>query len=199
MDVIKPLGDLPLLTQQEPVSSPEQIQSETGVVSQSIDTIEAVDASTNPFDTNLVQTPFASERASETSALSTQISAQLQVLQQQLTDLKNQKQGIIEQISQLEAEYVGLELSQQQSANPQTANKMSNLQSQIAGLQSQLATVDVEIKEVLNEITKLQDEENSTTISTESQIEIGKGAAADLNKAEDSYQQILSSVSILLK
>lgn len=155
MESIKRPVDLPLLTQQEPASTQQQqIQNEPADISQLPDSIE-IAASPTVFDANTIQTPFAAEPASGLYVPSNLTSARLQELQQQLTALENQKQEILNQILQVETQCAGLELSQQQSPNPQTQVQILNLQKQLAELQSQLVKVDQQIQEILNEMNQL--------------------------------------------
>lgn len=121
----------------------------------------------------------------------------IQDLAQKLNDLKIEKQGLQKQIINLMDQMMTLETLYAEHPTAELADKMATLEQQIQSLKNDLAQVESQIKQILQEIQNLQQQEDVEKAEIERRQELEQKIVETVDKAADSYSQILSDISKL--
>ena len=111
----------------------------------------------------------------------------LEQLRNQLDSLKNEKQVLMKQIMATTAEIMGAEFAHDDGRAAAASAKLEELK-------SQLAEVDVQIKSLLKEIEKVEQQENTEKDRLENQQEEQSTINSNLQKAAESYKQVLDAI-----
>ena len=158
------------------------VEATPGGIAQLPDSIET-------FQSN-APSVFKAFEATDTKAIAT---SELGKRNQQLQELKYEKQELMAKIVEVQNQIAALESSSVQSQSPQGQSQIANLQQQLNALQSQLAKVDSAIATLLDEIQKLQGQENSEQDANNTDTGISK----DIEKAAESFADILNTIDDL--
>ncbi|HSE39355.1 MAG TPA: hypothetical protein VLH08_01205 [Acidobacteriota bacterium] len=110
----------------------------------------------------------------------------LEQLRNELDFLRNQKQGLVAQISTTMTEIAGAQFANDQSHVAAASAKLQQLQ-------SELAKVEVQIKSVLKQIDELRQQEDTVQDEIVSQQEQQNTVNSNLQNAAETYQQILNT------
>lgn len=114
---------------------------------------------------------------------------QLAALTARLDALNKQKQGILQQIFDVERQTVGAEMAHD-------TKRVAALGYQLDALKGQLATVDVAIKNIVQQIQQLQDEEQRDQDDIKHAEENLQRLSEALNKAASQYTAIVGAASM---
>ena len=158
----------------EQVTNNETIQQSAGGISSTPDQLEVSPFSTSSLFGSAIQNLHIQEQPES------------QKLQQELAELKTEKEGLTSQIQHLEQQVSADEFAGNTSAIPQ-------LQQQITALQQQLAKVDVEIQQLLQQIEQLQQQEQNAQDQAQQANDSQTQIFQNLDKAAESLAEIRSA------
>jgi len=197
---IKPLRDSAFIRSEDKLSDLQSVrQEESQTIANVHDSLESFEPASQSFEnlTASAQSNFSEIRAAIQKQPAVGDNSEIQHLSQSLQELTNEKKGLTAKIVNLEQQLMAAEVAYSNSPNANNYAMMLELQKQIEQLKSQLSKVDVEIKQLMNQIEQKQAEEDATKTDIEEREQIEGTLVKDLNKAADSYNDILNNTSIL--